>query len=381
MSTARAVLAAILLPSLASATPLFTADGYLFEIRDPDFGDLQDGTDDAYDDWGNLCVSSNTTLTAACPPTEKFDATGLGAGTLDSSGRVLTTATWTHPTGLLVTREYFVPDASTPTTTQYVRIREILTNPTDRALSVLVRFGTVDTTYSNLGSDADTQITGTSDGSGTLAAGQTWVTTDDALLAGRDPSLTHVWGGPSGAVQTSSVSKGGIFQTGIDQLTVEWLVAVPPGGTRSVMHFEAQSPNSTEAVARAQALMTPSLDDLFGMDSDAQSSVVNWGFGGGGGVNLSINGRCPGALSIDITGLTAGSTFVAVRASSPGSATIPGGSCAGTTLHLSSPRVVGFFPTQGGSRSFMPSIGGGGCGDYIQVVDLATCRVSNLDQL
>lgn len=98
------------------------------------------------------------------------------------------------------------------------------------------------------------------------------------------------------------------------------------------------------------------------------------------GVRLRITGSCPGMMTLDLAGLTPGSTFVATRSSALGSATIPGGRCAGTALGLAAPGLIGFFPTGSGTRSFLPSVGGGSCGDHVQVVDLATCQTSNVAQ-
>lgn len=102
--------------------------------------------------------------------------------------------------------------------------------------------------------------------------------------------------------------------------------------------------------------------------------------GGTGGPSLTVAGSCPGLLTIDIQGLTPGGRFAAVRSTSPGSAAIPGGGCAGVLLGLDSPRLVGFFPSGTGDQSFMPSISPGACGDYIQIVDLDTCATSPLAQ-
>ena len=59
-----------------------------------------------------------------------------------------------------------------------------------------------------------------------------------------------------------------------------------------------------------------------------------------GGPTLQVTGVCPGPLDISIQGATPGGSVTIAFAQSEGSATIPGGPCAGTSLDLQNPQVL-----------------------------------------
>src|SRR5690606_39873010 len=66
--------------------------------------------------------------------------------------------------------------------------------------------------------------------------------------------------------------------------------------------------------------------NIFGIDYDLY--FVLTGNGGGGGVNLSLSGDCPGRITADVSGATPGGTVAYVFGVAQGSTTIPGGPCA-----------------------------------------------------
>ena len=98
---------------------------------------------------------------------------------------------------------------------------------------------------------------------------------------------------------------------------------------------------------------------------------------GGGGLTLASSGSCPGAMTLSVSGAGAGNG-VALVYGAAGSFTIPGGSCAGLALDVTSPTLGAVLTADAaGDASATPTIPGGACGMTVQAVDLGTCTVSN----
>lgn len=97
-----------------------------------------------------------------------------------------------------------------------------------------------------------------------------------------------------------------------------------------------------------------------------------------GGPQLAINGLCPGPATVVVTGATPFATIAFASSSALGSFTIPSGACAGTTLGLASPTLLGFATADGtGTVNLAVTLPAGFCGDFLQAVDLGTCTPSN----
>ena len=112
------------------------------------------------------------------------------------------------------------------------------------------------------------------------------------------------------------------------------------------------------------------------------SDNLTYDFGGGiGGVELGLDGDCPGEASIDITG-TPGGDFVIVAGDMEGSTVIPRGPCAGLDLGIqnSSGVLTKFGPIPDSDGDGMihmtPTVPGGICDKKFVVVDLDACSVS-----
>ena len=98
---------------------------------------------------------------------------------------------------------------------------------------------------------------------------------------------------------------------------------------------------------------------------------------GGVGLNVSLSGSCPGSMTVEITGATAGATVAIGIGSGTDGTMLPGGPCAGTMIDLSgigTRRELTADPT--GTVSFNAEPGAGICGGLIQAVDFATCEAS-----
>ena len=99
--------------------------------------------------------------------------------------------------GIRVTRKIYVPADRA-----YARFLEVVTNNSDSAAVYTVRIDT------NMGSDSETVVAGTSDGDTDFETTDRWIITDDADGVG-DPTLTHVVAGAAAPQLPSMVSRVG----------------------------------------------------------------------------------------------------------------------------------------------------------------------------
>ncbi|GEM_PF-950305 len=108
---------------------------------------------------------------------------------------------------------------------------------------------------------------------------------------------------------------------------------------------------------------------------------------GGGGYRLSIDGACPGLVTLSWSGATAHGRQGLIFGAHQGSTTIPSNlPCAGTVLHVVGNvhllQPPGYFSTgSNGSGSISGNAGSGACGAYFQLLQGGVCRMSNVSQL
>ena len=271
ISTAIALLGAMS-PTAFAQINLTDGDGFLWDIRDTGYGDVDNGTSDAYDRWPRLCVTTRLTIAASdeCMATEVYDAAGA-ASTTGLAGREIVTAPVTIA-GLSVSRRIYVPDTAGDGWARYL---EVLTNPGATPITVRVRVGSVHNVDNpDLGSDGSTTIIATSDATGTLGPGLYWFTSDDTDASG-DPSLGHMMDGAGRADVTSIVQDA--FALGADGIFWEYGdITVPAGGTAMVMYFLTQQANQADAATVTTGLATASASTLVGITSVAE--IANWSF-------------------------------------------------------------------------------------------------------
>lgn len=111
-------------------------------------------------------------------------------------------------------------------------------------------------------------------------------------------------------------------------------------------------------------------------------NMVAWAAEGGGGINLSLSGNCPGTITADVTGATPGGFVGFVYAFGTGNFVIPGGVCAGTELGLDNTTTLAGVATANGAgeASLSGNVPSGACGNvFIQAVDASTCSTSNVE--
>jgi len=97
---------------------------------------------------------------------------------------------------------------------------------------------------------------------------------------------------------------------------------------------------------------------------------------------VSTAGSCPGPIQISISGTDPNATVGLLAAASEGSFQKPQPPCEDLELGLMNPNVVLTTTTDAnGEITLSPTLDEAQCGSFLQVADLATCRVSNILQL
>lgn len=104
----------------------------------------------------------------------------------------------------------------------------------------------------------------------------------------------------------------------------------------------------------------------------------------GGGVSISIQGSCPGPVTLSVQNATPGGNVALALAASTGTFVIPPQFvCGGTVLGLGgTPSLALIVGANGsGAASIVGTLPPGVCGRYVQVVDLSSCSASNVLRL
>jgi len=101
---------------------------------------------------------------------------------------------------------------------------------------------------------------------------------------------------------------------------------------------------------------------------------------------LSIDGVCPGTITLFWGGAPSSTTQVILIGNSLGSFTIPPGPCVGTVMGImGSVSIVtppGFFSTgPSGTGSVSGTAGAAACGRYLQMIEGSVCMITNPVQI
>ncbi|MCH8919378.1 MAG: hypothetical protein IIA23_01570, partial [Chloroflexi bacterium] len=149
-------------------------------------------------------------------------------GDADLTGETLTAGPVTL-SDLDVSMEYFALSSE-------AKLRTFVTfdNPSGSPIAATVSWVT------NMGSDDDTAVAGTSSGDALFTTSDRWVVTfeDCCDPLDNDPVNTHVLFGPgSPAVTPSSVSQTVFENSGTEGILAEYDITVPAGGTRYLLFF------------------------------------------------------------------------------------------------------------------------------------------------
>jgi len=106
--------------------------------------------------------------------------------------------------------------------------------------------------------------------------------------------------------------------------------------------------------------------------------------GGGDVLTLVIEGTCPGAVDLVVTNATPDGVVAFLFAFGEGGVVIPDGNpCAGTALGLNATALLAGTVSANaeGSAVFSGNAPNVACGGFVQVLDVATCETSNVEQL
>jgi cysteine-rich repeat protein len=224
------------------------ADGYIWDPISPYQG-LNNGTSDAWDGFGYLRIN-NVTYRGALTSVDWVRRVYYGEEVAMDGFQVL--------------RRFY---AATPDNNAdlrnfgrfFIRVR----NPSEVPRSVSVRF------WGNLGSDADTEVTGSSDGDRRVELRDVWIATDDADGAG-DPSIAVLYQtpGPPVAVTTITLIR--------DALDLRWNpINVPAGGQITMILFAAQNPDRRSSHREARAIMRMPAQALRHLSAEDLASLIN----------------------------------------------------------------------------------------------------------
>lgn len=129
---------------------------------------------------------------------------------------------------------------------------------------------------SDMGSDGETEIRRTSNGSASLVNASRWVVTSDDATTVDDPVLTHVLWGKRARVKTAEIhnNPGG----GSDCITTRMRVRIPAKSTVYLLFFTEMNRSHSAAFTSAKKFNTRILNSalLSGIKPGVRSKVVNW---------------------------------------------------------------------------------------------------------
>ncbi len=98
-------------------------------------------------------------------------------------------------------------------------------------------------------------------------------------------------------------------------------------------------------------------------------------------VDLTVAGGCPGKTQIAITAATPSSSVRVLSGTGPGADAIVIDGCSVTTGLAGATARALTTANAGGAKTLWPNVGAGACGMSVQVLDVATCTLSGVDQI
>jgi hypothetical protein len=226
-------------------------------------GTTQSQLNDAYDGYNTLWVSLNG---AFCAETGNANCVAYNkngvAPVATCSGQGLNFPVQSVD-GLNVSRRVFVPSND-----HFERTLNVFTNPGTTPVTTTISTG------NNLGSDNNTVITGTSNGTDTAADGDEWVTTFQNFsgTTSSDPRLGHVLQGAGAAVGSANVT----FNNGDDNPTWGYTFTVAPGQTRIIANFAVADGTIADSQADSARLAALPPNAIQCMSSTDQSELANF---------------------------------------------------------------------------------------------------------
>lgn len=223
---------------------------------------------DAFDGYGAICISTDGATGPCGNAPDLGSSTTMynlnGPATTDCGGRQVV-----YPVqsigSLAVSRKVYVPDADT-----FVRWANIVSNTGGAPVNVSL------ITSNNLGSDANTTISTTSDGDAVAEASDAWIASFQAFSGSTssDPRLGHVVQNSGGTIPVASMS----FIDGNDHGFWNYAFTLNPGETRLILTYATGQP--TRAAAAAKAAAIAAAPDYSCLSSTEIGQIGNFGAGG-----------------------------------------------------------------------------------------------------
>jgi hypothetical protein len=130
---------------------------------------------------------------------------------------------------------------------------------------------------SDLGSDGDTTVLGTSSGDTTFTTADRWAASSDDATTPGDPPLVHALYG-RGQVREKVVEVVEPLAAGEACVTVRFSVRVPGNSTRYLLFFSEQWDTNARALAGANKYNDPNLSRrlLKGISNQVRNRILNW---------------------------------------------------------------------------------------------------------
>ena len=226
--------------------------------------------------WQNVGTSSASVGEAAIPSTGQLDAFDGAFATL-INGSILFNYTQNTNSGQFV----FSSGASALGGSLNIN-NQIWVSPTlpvARALFTIANTSTTSQTFdfgmfTNLGSNASTQVVSTSSGGTTISPQDRWSITDDGSLISDDPTVSTIVAGP-GLLPNN-------FVLGGDNLVATYNLTLAPGASSNLLFYHAIHPTATDAqnaISVFDSIDSMRSSGLFTGLSDAElASIDNYDF-------------------------------------------------------------------------------------------------------
>jgi Ca2+-binding RTX toxin-like protein len=230
------------------------AEGWPWDLSDD--ATVDDGLDDSFDTYGVVTVG-----------TDAYASTGAPTCVLEEGGQEVA-----YPEQTLGGLQTSVKIYASSKAIGFARWLAVIRNATAAPVTTTYTFS------GNLGSDGSTFIVTTSSGDAAVSTADRWAVSDDTdgdpTSEPSDPVVGQAWDGLApGAAQTAGTVD---FTNTNDEVTIDYPITVPPGGTFAFMHLVLQRAGPGQAIADTAALAAGLPDVFVGMSATEIGQVRNW---------------------------------------------------------------------------------------------------------
>jgi Ca2+-binding RTX toxin-like protein len=238
----------------ATGQLLHDGEGWPWDMQEA--GTVDDGLEDAFDSYGLITVGG----------ADYADA-GANACSLEEGGQEVV-----YPEQTLGGLQASVKVYASSKAIGFGRWLAILRNTGAAPVTTTYTFS------GNLGSDGSTFIVTTSSGDAAASTADRWAVSNDTdgdpTLVPEDPVVGQIWDGLApGAAQTAGTVD---FTNTNDQVTFDYPITVPPGGTFVFMHLVLQRASNGPAITDSGALAAGLPDAFVGMSAAELGALRNW---------------------------------------------------------------------------------------------------------